>query len=496
MNRCKQCGQEVWESESTCAECEERSAGETFPALDKVEPKPASANVSPFEAIFNEAALEPAKIRIKPAPVDVKPAAFDEPPVPTDDELAAAAFAEDDFDPVLDYATRVAQQEAELVASPAPAVSHAAPVLSTAPAAAATAVMEPPIMKSAPAASVPAVKAARSNRKMLLAGLLVVLGGTLTFAMLRPAPDTYVAPTPAPVVAAPPAPTPAAPKPAASAPAVAAPAVASPAAPAAVPAAAAGTAVPAPKPATATPAAAAMPAPAPAAVAAAAPAAAAPKATAAPAPAPAAAPAAAIKNAPAVAPAPAVAAAPVKTAAPAPSPAPAPVASPAPAAAAKPSPAPAPAIVAAPAVASKWNAGNHDWLANNKKAVAFEVKSINRVAVWQGVSQPVLVVRCDAGKVQAFVYTASAIQMEPQDENHGVGIRFDDQPESSERWADSSEHDALFAPDGAAFASKIARSSKVRFSYKPHNANRAVAEFPTSGLMQAMEPVAKQCGLK
>ena len=32
--------------------------------------------------------------------------------------------------------------------------------------------------------------------------------------------------------------------------------------------------------------------------------------------------------------------------------------------------------------------------------------------------------------------------MEPQDENHSVAIRFDDQPESSERWADSSEHDA------------------------------------------------------
>ena len=493
MNRCKQCGQEIWESETTCAECEERStalvlrndapaaspsshAGETFPALDKVEPKPASANASPFEAIFSEAALEPAKIRIKPAPADVKLEAFDEPPAPTDDELAAAAFAEDDFDPVLDYATRVAQQEAELVASPAPAVAHAAPALSAAPAAAATAVMEPPIMKSAPAASAPAVKAGRSNRKMLLAGLLVVLGGTLTFAMLRPAPDTYVPPTPAPVVAAPP---PAAPKPAASAPAVTAPAVASPA-PATAPAAAAGTAAPAPKPAAATPAPAA--APTPAVVAAPAPAAAAPKATSAPAPAPAAAPAVA----PAV----------VTKSAPAPSPAPAPVASPAPAAAVKPSPAIAPAVVAAPAVASKWNAGNHDWLASNKKAVAFEVKSINRVAVWQGVSQPVLVVRCDAGKVQAFVYTASAIQMEPQDENHGVGIRFDDQPESSERWADSSEHDALFAPDGAAFAARIAGSSKLRFSYKPHNANRAVAEFPTSGLVQAMEPVAKQCGLK
>ena len=63
MNRCKQCGQEIWESETTCAGCEQQStalvlrnnapaawpsshAGETRPAVDKVEPKPAPRRIS------------------------------------------------------------------------------------------------------------------------------------------------------------------------------------------------------------------------------------------------------------------------------------------------------------------------------------------------------------------------------------------------------------------------------------------------------------------
>ena len=112
-----------------------------------------------------------------------------------------------------------------------------------------------------------------------------------------------------------------------------------------------------------------------------------------------------------------------------------------------------------------------------EKGVAFELPSLNKVAIWQGISQPMLVVRCDAGHMQTFVYTASAIQMEAQDENHSVRISFDGEPEVTERWADSSEHDALFAPDAAAFARRLAAAHTLRFGYTPHNAPRAVAEF-------------------
>jgi hypothetical protein len=159
-------------------------------------------------------------------------------------------------------------------------------------------------------------------------------------------------------------------------------------------------------------------------------------------------------------------------------------------------PAPAPAAAAAVPAVSHWKSGNREWLGNNKKSVAFELRSENRVPIWQGVSQPMLVIRCESGRLQTFVYTASAIQMELIDENHTVRISFDGAPEVTERWADSDDHDALFAPDGAAFAQQIASAQTLRFGYTPHNAARAVAEFKVSGLAEALEPAVKPCGLK
>jgi len=135
---------------------------------------------------------------------------------------------------------------------------------------------------------------------------------------------------------------------------------------------------------------------------------------------------------------------------------------------------------------------NAEWLLNTKRGVAFELASNNRVSIWQGVAQPMLVVRCDAGRVQTFVYTASAIQMEAVDENHTVRLSFDGEPEASERWEDSAEHDALFAPNGLAFAERVSAARTLRFSYTPHNAARVTAEFPTSGLGELLG-AAKQC---
>ena len=151
---------------------------------------------------------------------------------------------------------------------------------------------------------------------------------------------------------------------------------------------------------------------------------------------------------------------------------------------------------AAVATVSKWSAANRDWVLNAKKGAAFEVRSDNKVAIWQAIAQPVLVVRCEAGKMQTFVYTASAIQMEAQDENHSVGVSFDGEPEVSERWADSDDHDALFAPDGVAFAHRLSTSQTLRVSYRPHNAPRAVATFQVAGLAETLQPAAKQCGWK
>jgi hypothetical protein len=176
----------------------------------------------------------------------------------------------------------------------------------------------------------------------------------------------------------------------------------------------------------------------------------------------------------------------------------APATAPKPAAAAPATPpaATGPAVAASSAApaSSKWKAANAEWLLDARKGVAFELPSENRVAIWQGVTQPMLVVRCAAGRVQTFVYTASALQMEAVDANHTVRLSFDSSPEIVERWADSSEHDALFAPDGAAFARRLTTAHTLRVSYTPHNAARVAAEFQTAGLSDLLGSAAKHCG--
>jgi hypothetical protein len=105
-----------------------------------------------------------------------------------------------------------------------------------------------------------------------------------------------------------------------------------------------------------------------------------------------------------------------------------------------------------------------------------------------------LVVRCVQKSTQVLVWTGSALKMEPQSGDHTVTFRFDNEQRATELWADSEEHDALFAPDGAAFARRLIPARTLRVGYTPHNAAPAEAEFQVGGLGEMLEAFAKECG--
>ena len=134
------------------------------------------------------------------------------------------------------------------------------------------------------------------------------------------------------------------------------------------------------------------------------------------------------------------------------------------------------------------------WTGGNKKAVAFELQANNRIHIWTRDVTPLLIVRCQGGQVEPFVYTQSAARMELQDGDHTVRVAFDDGPEVTERWPDSDEHDALFAKDATAFAHQLATAQTLRFGFEPHNAPPASARFDVSGLNELLSASAKPCG--
>jgi hypothetical protein len=153
-----------------------------------------------------------------------------------------------------------------------------------------------------------------------------------------------------------------------------------------------------------------------------------------------------------------------------------------------------PALLDAP----RWSVVNDGrWVGRDRRALALEVASANKVQVWMRQVRPVLVVRCLAKSTEVFVFTQSAARMEAQDEDHTVSLRVDDQPAQSGRWPDSQEHDALFSPDGASLARQLMRAGTFRFGFTPHNAEPVVAQFDVSGLSELLTPAAaNRCGWK
>jgi len=157
-----------------------------------------------------------------------------------------------------------------------------------------------------------------------------------------------------------------------------------------------------------------------------------------------------------------------------------------------------PAAAPADATAHRsWSAENRShYVGANRRGVAFELPSDNRISVWTRTVQPALVVRCIAGTVDAFVVTDSAAKLEANTDDHTVTFGFDDAADTTERWPDSSEHDALFAPDGGQFPLRIAAARTMRFGFTPHNAAPVVTTFQVSGLASLLGSAAKECGMK
>jgi hypothetical protein len=150
----------------------------------------------------------------------------------------------------------------------------------------------------------------------------------------------------------------------------------------------------------------------------------------------------------------------------------------------------------APASGPGWMANDARWVGNTRRSLALELPAHNKVSVWMREVQPLLVVRCMAGTIDVFVYTDSASAIEPKTEDHTVRYAFDDEAEARELWQDSSEHDALFAPDGAAFARRLMEVRTFRFGFTPHNAAPVTAHFQVSGLRERLVPAVRECGWK
>ena len=160
-------------------------------------------------------------------------------------------------------------------------------------------------------------------------------------------------------------------------------------------------------------------------------------------------------------------------------------------------PAPVRAAAASPLPGSErspaWTDEKRDtWVSRSRGAFAYEVVADKPVSIWMRTVRPALVVRCDANVLDVFVFTDSAAKIESDTLDHTVTMRIDDGEETSTRWPDADTHDALFAPEGPAFAHRLAAARVLQFGFTPHNAEPVTMKFAIAGLAPLLERAAKE----
>src|SRR2546421_6085901 len=142
---------------------------------------------------------------------------------------------------------------------------------------------------------------------------------------------------------------------------------------------------------------------------------------------------------------------------------------------------------------SKWIGSKQPrWARDGSKTISFELEAERDIAVWMKSVRPYLGVRCFHHNTEVMVLPDSAASIEPND-RHTVRVGFDGGADVQQLWFGSDDHQALFAPDGAAFANQIATARTLRFGFTPYNAKPVVIEFDVRGFDDLIGLVAKTC---
>jgi hypothetical protein len=158
--------------------------------------------------------------------------------------------------------------------------------------------------------------------------------------------------------------------------------------------------------------------------------------------------------------------------------------------------APQSAGIAPPASSSapKWSRTRQSqWATDGSRTIGFEVEAQRYVPVYLDRVRPVLAVRCISRHTEVFVVLGTAPSIENGGDTHTVRVGLDDEADVEQQWLDSTNMQALFAPDATAFAARMATARRLRFAFKPFNSPPVAVEFDVHGFEGPLAAMAKAC---
>jgi TonB family protein len=151
-----------------------------------------------------------------------------------------------------------------------------------------------------------------------------------------------------------------------------------------------------------------------------------------------------------------------------------------------------PAARPAPRPADHWSVDTARSEMTDEPSATLYLKSTNSV---QGVlldTRAVLFIRCREHTLELFINTGSVLDGDAG-ENTTVRVRWGTDAPEEQTWSRSTDFEAAFAPDPAAFIRQLVAMPDMRFEFHPFDATPRVAIFDARGLQPHLPLVAAAC---
>ena len=141
----------------------------------------------------------------------------------------------------------------------------------------------------------------------------------------------------------------------------------------------------------------------------------------------------------------------------------------------------------------KWKTQTSSSSFDDSKTVVISLDANSKIEGWTVTYLPKLILRCEEGKVDAFVRVGMPADVEYSYNAHTARIRFDDDDAYKTTMNESTDGEALFFQGAVSLINPMQAHDTMLLGFTPFNANPVETTFTLTGIRYAVVPLAEAC---
>jgi len=143
---------------------------------------------------------------------------------------------------------------------------------------------------------------------------------------------------------------------------------------------------------------------------------------------------------------------------------------------------------------SNWTVDESRSSMDDSRTVTLQLLADGSFSSWANEEHtPSLIIRCKENGTDLYVVNGTAANPElGLFDRATVRLRIDDGKPYSERWSESTDDEALFAPP-ISLARRLAHAERLTYQFTPFNSSPVTVAFTVKGLDQVLQKVADAC---